>query len=150
MKFSGVAALLSAVFLCSSAVADSDNPYEKEVPGYKECADRAEATRDIVECIDLAAKYYDRKLNDNYKAAMKQCDARAEDDGKAVAEQCKAKLKEAEKAWIKYRDLMAEYLSQVNGGSVASMDLIESSDFVADTTRNQAAYLEAADEEENE
>lgn len=147
MKFTRFAALLSAVFLCSSAMADSDNPYQREVPGYKECADKVEATRDIVLCNDIAAQYYDKKLNDNYKAAMKRCDERAADDGKAAAEQCKTKLKEAERAWIKYRDLMAAYLSQVDGGSVASMDMIMSSDFLADTTRSQAAYLQPMEEE---
>ena len=106
--------------------------------GYKKCMDMAESNTDIIECTAMATKHYDRKLNANYKAAMKNCEARREITGGSGVELCKKKLREAERAWIRYRDLMAEYLYQVNLGSI---DQINSAGFVAEETKKQADCL---------
>ena len=138
MKFSGIPVLLSAAILCSSVLADSDTAFRQEVVGYKKCMDMAESNTDIIECTAMATKHYDRKLNAKYKAGMKNCEARREITGGSGVELCKKKLREAERAWIRYRDLMAEYLYQVNLGSI---DQINSAGFVAEETKKQADCL---------
>ena len=138
MKFSGIPVLLSAAILCSSVLADSDTAFRQEVVGYKKCMDMAESNTDIIECTAMATKHYDRKLNANYKAAMKNCETRREITGSSGVDLCKKKLREAERAWIRYRDLMAEYLYQVNLGSI---DQINSAGFVAEETKKQADCL---------
>ena len=143
MKFTGIAAAIAAALLCSAALADSEADFNREVPGYEKCMKKATANTDILDCISIARKHYDKLLNDNYKKAMKHCEVRREITGGSGVKLCKKKLKEAERAWIKYRDLMAEYVYQVNLGSI---DQLNSAGFVAEETRKQALLLEVYDD----
>ena len=81
------------------------------------------------ECMRKAHAYWDRKLNENYRAAKESCSSKA----------CAKKLLEAERAWLKWRDLMAELLYESRGGG--SMNIAKSIYFEAEATKLQAQKL---------
>ena len=103
---------------------------EELAPGSKACLEQAYGndpeTRD---CLRKAHAYWDRKLNENYKAAKASCASKA----------CAKKLLEMERAWIKYRDLMAELLYESDGGG--SMNIAMSMHFEVEATKLQAKKL---------
>ena len=103
---------------------------EELAPGYNACMEKAYGDDvETRECMRKAHAYWDRKLNENYRAAKESCSSKA----------CAKKLLEAERAWLKWRDLMAELLYESRGGG--SMNIAKSIYFEAEATKLQAQKL---------
>ncbi|MCR5258165.1 MAG: lysozyme inhibitor LprI family protein [Desulfovibrio sp.] len=85
-------------------------------------------------CQDKAATYWDKRLNVAYQQVSKNC----------KTAHCRKKLREAERAWIKYRDLMAEAAGEDAGGYKAKGSMIkamEQTRYLA--TKHQTLVLES-------
>ena len=85
-------------------------------------------------CQDKAATYWDKRLNAAYQQASKNC----------KTAHCRKKLREAERAWIKYRDLMAEATGEDAGGYKDKGSMIEAMEqtrYLA--TKHQTLVLES-------
>ena len=125
---------LPAILLGASLVLAASGPCpaggEELAPGSDACLEKAYGndveTRD---CLRKAHAYWDRKLNENYRTARESC----------LSKSCAKKLLEAERAWIKWRDLMAELLLESRGGG--SMNVAMSIRFEAEATKLQAQKL---------
>ena len=96
---------------------------------YDRCMAEAMSTVDMRECSQAAYELWDRKLNENYQKAMRSS---SEEDRKV--------LREAQRAWLAYRDKMVRAL---NGplSCGGTMDALIVDGFVLSLTRDQAIYL---------
>lgn len=123
------AVLLATRTLCAPAA----HAAEKEAPGYAQCMSKAMTTVAMVDCTQKATDYWDRKLNENYKQAMRAAknDLSRNPDGPQ-------NLLQAERAWMTYRDAMAKHLSNQSGGTI---DRLNTSGFVMEVTKQQARML---------
>ncbi|MCR5259000.1 MAG: DUF1311 domain-containing protein, partial [Desulfovibrio sp.] len=77
----------------------------------------------VRECQEKAIAWWDRRLNAAYQRQKKAC----------PTAQCPKKLLDAERAWIRYRDLMEEAAGEVAGGYEAKQNAI--------VARAKARYL---------
>lgn len=85
----------------SSAFAESKNL----TPTYNTCIENSGgATFSMIDCMTAEYEHQDKRLNAAYKSAIKQL------EGKRVQE-----LKEAQRAWIKFRDLNCGFLASGEG-----------------------------------
>ena len=128
-------AMLAVFCVCGTGAAEGAAE-EELAPGYGQCMDKAQTTSDYVECADEAFCYWDAILNENYQRIMKQCPYDTDEACAAYV----GKLREAERAWLRYRDATAGFLSQKLGGTY---DRVEASLFAAEATRAQALLLAA-------
>ena len=87
----------------------------------------------IRECQERVTAWWDKRLNAAYQKQKKQC----------PTAECPKKLQEAERAWLKYRDLMENAAVEAAGGREAKQTAIEAG---AKTrfllTKQQARLLE--------
>ena len=124
-------ALACAVPLALAAPACAE---EELAPGYNACMDRSDGvTADMIECMNKAYAYLDKRLNAVYKKARADC----EDDA------CRKTLLEAERAWIKYRDAMSSAVWAMNGGG--SMSRLMANQFILEETKKQTKWLGGED-----
>ena len=130
MKILMTAALAAATLACGSAFASGEL-----APGLEACLEKNGSTAGMQDCYFRAHAHQDKILNENYRAAMRACG-----DAPDPAA-CRAKLRDAERAWIRYRDAMADYIGHSSG---ASLRLVISAEFMASETAKQARYLDAA------
>ncbi len=122
-----VSAFLCAVPLAFAVPASAE---EELAPGYDACIEKSDGvTADMIECMNKAHAYLDKRLNDVYKKARADC----EDDA------CRKKLLDAERAWIKYRDAMADAVWAMNGGG--SLSRLAASGFILEETKKQTKWL---------
>ena len=78
---------------------------------YGACMDKSGGvTVSMLDCIGAETKRQDARLNKNYKQVMAQLD----DAGKT-------RLREAQKAWIKFRDTNVDFYRDPNGGTAATL-----------------------------
>jgi len=85
------------------------------------------------ECQDRVVAWWDKRLNAAYQKQKKQC---------STAE-CPKKLQEAERAWIRYKDLMVQAAYEAAGGHEAKQTAIEAGENVLyQLTKQQALLLE--------
>ncbi|POZ52607.1 lysozyme inhibitor LprI family protein [Methylovulum psychrotolerans] len=77
----------------------------------QDCAN-AQSTVDIMECQEARYQAADKALNAVYSKAMK-----------TLSDTEKKKLKEAQRAWLKYRDASLDFIIEINkdGGSYANI-----------------------------
>ncbi len=122
--------LLCAALAAPCAVQAAE---EELAPGFNACMNRSSATTDMIGCYDSAYQYWDKILNKNYKMAMKNCD----EEG---TPQCKANLKKAQRAWIQYKEGMAEYIYSSSDGT---MSRLSAAGFLAEETKKQAKLLKS-------
>ena len=103
---------------------------EELAPGYGACIGRASgSSAGMLQCGSEAFAYWDKKLNASYKKAMDRC----------PDESCRKNLKDAERAFVKYKEGMQDMvLRQDNGFDVR----LESQLFGIEATRRQARLLE--------
>ncbi len=120
--------LLAAGLAAPSAAMAAE---EELAPGFNACMQRGYSTANMVECYNSAYEYWDKILNKNYKKAMKNCD----EDG---TPECKAKLKQAQRAWIQYKESMSDYIVSSSDGSISRVNAIS---FLAEETKKQAKML---------
>ena len=124
---------MAALFLPLSAVfclAD-------EEPKWEACEDLGGWTN-VRKCQDRVVAWWDTRLNVAYQKQKKQC---------STAE-CPKLLQEAERAWIRYKDLMVQAAYEVAGGREAKQTAIEAGEHVRyQLTKQQALLLESIPKE---
>ena len=82
-------------------------------PGFQTCYDKAGSTADEISCIDKEYSYYDKILNQYYKEIMRHF---RNDPGE------RKYLREAQRAWIVYRDKKCRFEGYpMRGGSAESV-----------------------------
>ena len=101
-------------------------------PGFKACMEKAQTDFDMCDCYSTAADHWDAILNANFKKALEGC-AGAED-----AKACRDTLREAQRAWMRYRDAMIPLIWPKDGGT---LQRVEANAFVAEETKKQALIL---------
>lgn len=105
-------------------------------PGYDACTAKAGSeTAALQECNAAALTYWDRKLNENYKALKALCGYA----GEADRGRCREALVRGQRAWITYRDAMKTVVYYRNGGGTLSSPL--AARFLVAETRRQAEFL---------
>ena len=88
------------------AAADSDMTQE-----YLTCMDKSKGvTAEMIDCISAETARQDARLNANYKKLMAKLSAKR-----------KKTLIEAQRAWIKFRDLNCEFYYDPDGGTAARL-----------------------------
>lgn len=100
-----LAALVLSVFSASAAASDG-----LTTAVFDQCMSKAEATVEIVQCIDAELERQDQRLNQVYKAL-----------GADLTDNRKAQLREAQRAWIKFRDTNCEFYLDPDGGTMAGI-----------------------------
>jgi len=100
---------------------------------HAKCVEKSEGvTSDMLECDSVEFKKQDKRLNDNYKVAMRT----APTEGKVA-------LKDAQRKWIEYRDTTCNLFGKMNGGTLAT--LIDSSCLLRETAKRADLMKELAD-----
>lgn len=95
---------------------------------YKNCMDRSGGvTSDMLNCIAAETNIQDKLLNEAYKAAYSKLNT-------TRAKQ----FKEAQRAWIKYRDANCSFYADPDGGTMAT---VISNDCVMSSTASRAKEL---------
>ena len=122
--------LVASLVLPSSALAEGQNG-EEFAPGFDACMSKSVATVDMVNCLNAAYDYWDGILNRNYKQAIRDC----ADSGEP---ECKKKLQKAQRAWIQYKEGMADFIHSSTGGTMGSLN---AASFLATETKKQAELL---------
>ena len=132
MKKFAIAALAATLpLLCPDCSAAG------EEPSWEACDEQA-SNHEVRECQSKVIGYWDKRLNAAYQKVRKNCETA----------QCPKKLQDAERAWIKYRDLMTEAAGEAVGGYEAKGTMIEAREqttYLA--TKHQALVLEKLLEE---
>lgn len=110
-----------AVFVSAASLAQAQQPEVTNRPStsqagetalspkYSECMDRAGGiTSEMLNCIEEEMRLQDTKLNENYKALQSNLPPARQQP-----------LLEAQRAWIRYRDLNCAYYADPYGGTLA-------------------------------
>ncbi len=126
--------MICALCLCLSCIPifSASASAEELAPGYDACMDKPSATTEMMECLSKAYQHWDAKLNANYKKRMKQCESKEEKD----------RLLKAQRAWLKYKQDMQEYIINSDNGTMSRMDSLS---FAVDATKMQAKLLESGE-----
>ncbi|MBM9615498.1 DUF1311 domain-containing protein [Desulfobulbus rhabdoformis] len=96
---------------------------------YSRCMEKAGGvTVDMLNCIAQETKLQDQRLNRAYKRVMQE-----QSEGQKQA------LKNAQRAWIRYRDANCQFYADPDGGSLAG---VMASDCLLQTTASRALELE--------
>lgn len=117
-----------------------EGPGQEELaPGFDSCAQKAKSDFDLKDCFQDAASYWDGRLKAAYHKAAAGCE-----QGENPA-QCKNRLKSMEVGWIRFKELMGEF---IYSGSVerqplpGSLDRMLGTAFMAEETKRQCQRLE--------
>lgn len=99
-------------------------------PEFYACLERPEGmtTQGMVECMAAERELHDAKLNAAYQQLMAE-----------LPEDRREALKEAQRAWIKFRDAYADFLYDPNGGTIVR---ITTAHWLMQSTAMQARELE--------
>lgn len=100
---------------------------------YQKCNELT--TQGIVECVGVATKEWDRRLNGSYRALMERSDA-----------QQQAPLKATQRLWIKYRDSNCGFYAN-GAGTIAR---IEAAECMRAMTKARTCELQAANNMEGQ
>ena len=133
IKFTNVVVqglLIASLALPSAALAHEQGS-EELAPGFDACMGQATATVEMVNCLNSAYEYWDGILNRNYRQAIRDC----ADSGEP---ECKKKLQKAQRAWIQYKEGMADFIYSSTGGTMSSLN---AASFLATETKKQAELL---------
>ena len=121
-----VAVIMLVVLNAVSAVWAEESRFSSE---FDQCMDRSGgATFDMIECMTAEHEKQDVKLNAAYKKLMN-----------AESEERKKKLREAQRAWIKFRDAYGDFIYDPDGGTLAR---VEANYWNLEATAEQAKRLE--------
>ena len=119
-------------FSVEAAPATASSSEAELAPGFNACMGKSTSTYDMLQCLNIAYKHWDAKLNANYKKAKQQCASKEDQE----------RLLKAQRAWLKYKEAMQEYI--INSGE-GSMKRLDSLSFAVDVTKMQANELESAE-----
>ncbi len=118
-----------ALLSLGSSLALAETPQPKETTlskQYAACMEKAAATVDMLDCMAAEETLQDARLNTMYKDLMKK-----------LPKERAEKLKEAQRAWIKFRDAHAMYLSSGEGTAAG----LVGSDWMVISTAERATQL---------
>jgi uncharacterized protein YecT (DUF1311 family) len=100
--------IILGLLLSTPALAAADSDMTKE---YLACMDKAKGvTAEMIDCISAETARQDARLNANYKKLMLKLSAKR-----------KKTLLEAQRTWIKFRDLNCELYYDPDGGTAARL-----------------------------
>ncbi|MHA6197224.1 lysozyme inhibitor LprI family protein [Pseudomonas wadenswilerensis] len=108
------------VLLGASSLAQADS--------YSQCMKTANTTVAMRDCTGAELKRQDTRLNQSYKSAMGSLEQPQQD-----------KLREAQRAWVKYRDANCGMYYGLTGGTI---DQLNGAGCEVDMTRQRADELE--------
>jgi uncharacterized protein YecT (DUF1311 family) len=129
MRIVLVSAAAAALFVIASPVfAGSPEIEARYSSGFKACPGFNGSTMEMIGCIDAEEKIQDRKLNATYQKLMADLNDRQ-----------KAKLRDAQRAWIAYRDAWCAAQQDDDWGSIST---IVANDCVLDETIRRTMELE--------
>ena len=78
-----------------------------EAADFQSCYDHAANNHALIRCADMEYRHYDRLLNRNYRLLMRALPPREQ-----------ARLREAQRAWIRFRDLECDFEGyEMRGGT---------------------------------
>lgn len=117
------ALVLAAAPLAASHAADPELSKQ-----HSACLAKAAATTDMVECITAENKRQDARLNTVYNALMA-----------TLSTARKTQLRDAQRAWLKYRDANCAFYFDPDGGTMAR---VAANDCVLSATADRAVELE--------
>jgi len=121
-----------ALALSTPALAAADSDMTQE---YLTCMDKSQGvTAEMIDCMSAETARQDARLNANYKRLMAKVSAKR-----------KKTLLEAQRAWIKFRDLNCEFYSDPDGGTAARL---AGSDCFLQATADRAKELKNLTNEE--
>jgi uncharacterized protein YecT (DUF1311 family) len=110
--------------LCSAELRAADDAEKSK--DYLACMDKAGGvTSEMLDCIGAEMKRQDAQLNENYKTLMSK-----------VTKKRKGELQEAQRAWIKFRELNCNFYA--DEGSIAQVAV---NDCFLDATTDRAKEL---------
>lgn len=116
----------------SGAAADASSVEARYSPAYDACMSSGEAAQGVTvamaDCTSAEIEVQDAKLNAAYQQAMR-----------GLEEAPRQKLREAQRAWIKFRD--TKCASEANSGG--TMDILNSGGCILDATVRRTIELEA-------
>lgn len=115
-----------------AAPATASSAAAELAPGFNACMETSSSTYDMLQCLSNAYTHWDARLNANYKKAKRQCASKEDQE----------RLLKAQRAWLKYKEAMQEYI--INSGE-GSMKRLDSLSFAVDVTKMQAKELESAE-----
>ncbi len=113
--FYGVNLALISSFSCAIVIAQ-ENCNLQYSQAYESCMNNAGATPELINCINAEYEYQDALLNSAYQKLMRN-----------FTPQRQKTLKQAQKAWIKFREANCEAHYDPEGGSIASVNAHECS-----------------------
>jgi uncharacterized protein YecT (DUF1311 family) len=117
--------IASWLLLNTPAVAAADNEMSQE---YLTCIDKSNGvTSEMLDCISAELMRQDTRLNENYKRLMSKLSAKRKEG-----------LREAQRAWVKFRDANCGFYYDPDGGSAARL---ASNNCILSATANRATEL---------
>ncbi len=117
---------LMGCLVFSDAVIAGDDGLSKTL---QPCLDASQGiTSNMLNCIGTETQLQDKRLNKAYKAVIAQ-----------LSSTRKKQLQDAQRAWLKYRDLNCTFYADPDGGTMAS---VIASDCVMTNTASRAKELE--------
>lgn len=123
-----ISIVAASALTCAQASDDGIESMPRYSKQYDKCMDASEGvTSYMIECMNQEYKYQNSRLNLNYKKLMSGLES----------EHAK-KLKEAQRAWIKYRDASVELASFDEG----TMSVLNGNAVMLDMTTDRANDLE--------
>ncbi|MDD1017240.1 lysozyme inhibitor LprI family protein [Pseudomonas rubra] len=118
--------LAIGLLLCCSSIAQAQDDYS---PDYTACMKTAESTLAMNNCNGAEIKHQDSRLNSAYKKAMAGLEGPQQ-----------AQLREAQRAWIKYRDANCKLYYSLTGGTI---DQLNGAGCLLSSTKARADELQA-------
>ena len=117
--------IVLALALSTPALAAADSDMTQE---YLTCMDKSKGvTPEMMDCMSAETARQDARLNENYKRLMSKVSAKR-----------KKTLLDAQRAWIKFRDLNCEFYYDPDGGTAARL---ASNDCFLQATADRAKEL---------
>ena len=116
--------LLVGLLACCSSIAQAQDEYSQ---AYSACMKTAESTLAMNNCNGAEIKRQDSRLNSAYKKAMAGLEGPQQ-----------TQLREAQRAWIKYRDTNCKLYYSLTGGTI---DQLNGAGCVLDMTKARADEL---------
>jgi len=100
--------IVLALVLSTPALAAADSDMTQE---YLTCMDKSQGvTPEMIDCMSAETARQDARLNENYKRLMSKVSAKR-----------KKTLLEAQRAWIKFRDVNCSFYYDPDGGTAARL-----------------------------
>lgn len=115
--------------LLSSYAAAQGNPIDQRL---QQCLNKESSTVGMSQCYDAANKAWDQEMNSQYNQIMKK-----------LTGEPKAKLKNAQRAWLAYRDSWLDASKSYFSANQGTMAVLSVGAQGVDLVRNQALMLQS-------